>query len=223
VHRTSPLPPSARVLALLIALSAFVIAPFLLWGEQMDALAPQVVQGQRTLWAIALTGMALLVLDVVLPVPSSVVSIALCLLLGPVWGGLAVFIGMVGAFAGGYLLGRLLPAARLRTWVGGPTWDALASKHLPASLMWIAASRPVPVLAEVFAVFAGSVRMPWLPALAAAAASSLLVATAYALAAWLGLSQAESSTAIAVFTAACLPAAGWAGWQWIRRARLQRA
>ena len=203
-------------------LSAFVIIPFLLWGEQMDARAPQAVQGQATQAAVAVTGITLLVLDVVLPVPSSVVSIAMCLLLGPLWGGLAVFVGMVGAFAAGYLLGRLLPVARLRAWVGGPTWDALASKHLPASLMWIAASRPVPVLAEVFAVFAGSVRMPWLPALASAAASSLLVATAYALAAWLGLSQAESSTAIAVFAAACLPAVGWGAWQWIRRSRLQR-
>lgn len=222
VRRVSGLVPWSRVLALLLALAAFVIVPFVIWGEQMDVSAPQVVQDQATKWAIASAGIILLVLDVVMPIPSSVVSIGLCFLLGPTLGGLAVFVGMVGAFVVGFQTGRLMPAARLRKWVGAQTWDALASDHLSASLLWIAASRPVPVLAEVVAIFAGSVRMPFLPSLASAVASSLLVATAYGLAGWLGLSEAGSSTAVLVFSAACLPAASWAAFQWIRRFRLQR-
>jgi uncharacterized membrane protein YdjX (TVP38/TMEM64 family) len=207
----------SRMIVVLLVLFAFVIVPFLIWGDQMDASAPKLVQGQATKWAIAVIGIGLLVADVLLPIPSSVVSISLCLLLGPGFGGLAVFTGMVGAFAAGYLVGHLLPAARLRSWVGAQTWDAFASKRLPAGLLWIAASRPVPVLAEVTAIFAGSVGMPFLPSLSVAALSSLLVSIAYGLAGWLGLQQADSSTALLVFSAACLPAVSWGIFQWIRR------
>jgi len=214
--------PWSRMLVVLLMLFAFVIVPFVIWGDQMDASAPRLVQGQAAKWAIALIGIGLLVADVLLPIPSSVVSISLCLLLGPGLGGLAVFSGMVGAFAVGFLVGRLLPATRLRNWVGAQTWDAFASKRLPASLLWIAASRPVPVLAEVTAIFAGSVGMPFLPSLSVAALSSLLVAIAYALAGWLGLHQAASSTALLVFSAACLPAASWGAFQWLRRSVLAR-
>lgn len=212
----------SRLLFFLLLLVAFVIGPFVLWGGQLDAHAPKLVEGQATKLAIAMIGIGLLVLDVLLPVPSSVVSITLCLLLGPLWGGVTVFAGMVGAFSGGFLLGRLLPAARLREWVGPPTWDLFATKQLPASLLWIAASRPVPVLAEVTSLFAGSLRMPFGPSIAAAALSSLLVASAYALAASLGLHNADFGTPLFVLSAACLPTLSWAALQLIRRSRLEK-
>jgi uncharacterized membrane protein YdjX (TVP38/TMEM64 family) len=197
--------------------AAFVIVPFVIWGERMDANAPEFVQGQATKWAVALAGIGLLVLDVVLPVPSSVVSISLCFLLGPAWGATAVFVGMVGAFVVGFLLGRLLPTTRLRTWVDAQTWDAVSSKHRTGGLWWIAASRPVPVLAEVAAVFAGSLGMPFAPSLAAASLSSLLVSVAYGIAGWLGLQQAGASMSLLVLSAACLPVASWTAYQWWRR------
>jgi len=214
--------PLSRIVALLLLLLAFVIVPFVLWVEQLDATAPRLLRDQPTRWAIAAIGIALLSSDVLLPVPSSVVSVTLCLLLGPVLGGAAVFVGMVGAFALGLLIGRLLPAERLRRWVGADTWDALAAKRLPASLLWIAASRPVPVLAEVTALFAGSVRVPYKASMAVAALASLLVAAAYALAVWVGMpggthgDRAAWSTPLLVFSAACLPAASWIAYRWIR-------
>ena len=133
----------SRMSAVLLVLFAFVIIPFAIWGDRMDALAPELVQRQDTRWAVALIGIGLLVADVLLPIPSSVISISLCLLLGPWLGGFAVFSGMVGAFAVGFLVGRLLPVAQLRAWVGEQAWDALASRRLHASLLWIGASRPV--------------------------------------------------------------------------------
>jgi hypothetical protein len=74
------------------------------------------------------------------------------------------------------------------------------------------------VLAEVTAILAGSLRLPFGPSLLAAAASSLLVAAAYGAAAWLGLDQADSSIAILVICAACIPAASWGVLRVIRRA-----
>lgn len=212
---------SIRLVVLLVLLVTLVIVPFILWGEQLDATAPRLLRDQPTRWAIAVFGVALLCSDVLLPVPSSVVSVTLCLLLGPVMGGVAVFMGMFGAFALGLLIGRLLPAERLRRWIGADTWDALAAKRLPASLLWIAASRPVPVLAEVTALFAGSLRVPMTASLAVAALASLLVAAAYALAVWLGMSDGSQgggwSTPLLAFSAACLPAASWIAYRWIRR------
>ncbi|MBG6077805.1 hypothetical protein [Polaromonas sp. CG_9.11] len=209
------------MLIVVLVLAAFVVVPFIIWGEQMDAHASNFVHDQATRWAIALIGIGLLVLDVILPVPSSLVSISLCMLLGPAWGVPTVFSGMVGAFALGYLIGQLLPAARLRAWVGPETWDAIARRQT-AGMLWIAASRPVPVLAEVTAIFAGTLRLPFGASLAAAAASSLFVAVAYGLAAWVGLEQAGSSTTLLVFSAACLPAASWAALKWLQRPGAQK-
>ena len=208
------------MLLVVLVLVAFVLIPFVIWGEQMDASIPKLVADQTTKWAVALTGIALLVLDLILPVPSSIVSISLCLLLGPAWGAPAVFVGMVGAFVVGYLSGRLLPAARLRAWVGTQVWDSVANHWQTASMLSIAASRPVPVLAEVTAIFAGSLRLPFWRSLIAAGGSSLLVAAAYGMAAYLSLDQGGSSTALLVFFAACLPAVSWAVLQLIRRSRI---
>ncbi len=207
-----------RMLAIVLALVAFVLVPFIIWGEQMDHAVPRLVEDQTTKWAIALTGVALLVADVLLPVPSSIVSISLCLLLGPAWGVPAVFAGMVGAFALGYLAGLMLPAERLRAWVGARTWDSLAAGRQTTGMLWIASSRPIPVIAEVTAILAGSLRLPFGPSLLAAAASSLLVAAAYGAVAWLGLDQADSSIAVLAICAAFLPAASWGALRFIRRA-----
>jgi uncharacterized membrane protein YdjX (TVP38/TMEM64 family) len=209
--------PWVRMLTVVLVLAAFVIVPFMLWGEQMDANMPQLVQDQTTQWAVAWIGIALLVLDVLLPVPSSVVSMSLCFLLGPLWGGLAVLVGMVGAFAAGFWLGQLIPTSRIRSWVGAQTWDAVASTSQTSSLWWIAVSRPLPVLAEVTSVMAGSLRVPFGASFAAAALSSLLVASAYGASAWLGLGQMGSSAALLALSAVCVPAASWAAFQWWRR------
>lgn len=215
-RRSSGLAPLAKMIVVVLAVAAFVIVPFVIWGEQIDARAPNFVHNQAKRWAVALIGVGLLVMDVIFPVPSSIVSISLCMLLGPMWGVPTVFVGMVGAFALGYLLGQLLPATRLRAWVGPETWDAIARRQT-AGMLWIAVSRPVPVLAEVTAIFAGSLRLPFGASLATASASSLFVAVAYGLAAWVGLDQAGSSTPLLVFSAACLPAASWAALKWLQR------
>jgi len=207
----------SKLLAIVLALAIAVIVPFLIWGEQMDSRAPTLLHHQATRWAVAAIGMGLLVADVLLPVPSSIVAVSLCLLLGLPWGPLAVFAGMTGAFVTGYLLGHFLPSTRLRRWVGPRTWDALASRHRTSSLWWIALSRPIPVLAEVTAVFAGSLHLPFLPSLMAASVSAYLVAIAYGLAAWVELQHVSASLALVVLAAVLLPAAGWMSFQWIRR------
>ena len=213
----SPTPDRSRMLIVVAVLVAIVIIPFALWGDQMESAAPRLVQNQAAAWAIAVVGVVLLIADVLLPIPSSVVSITLCLLLGPGWGAAAIFVGMMGAFALGYLVGRLTPVTRLRRWVGPRVWDEVAATAPVARFLWIAASRPVPVLAEVTALFAGTMRLPLAPSLASAGTASLLVAAAYAVIVWLGVHQSSWPIAAFILASALLPAAAWFGCRSMKR------
>lgn len=201
-----------RLAVLTVALLALVLVPFALWGEQLDR---QVVEGLQRLpahyGAIAVIGITLLVIDVLLPVPSSAVAVFLCFSLGPVGGSVAVFIGMVLGFAAGYGLGALVPAPRLRAWIGPPIWDSLvdACTGFGSSLVWIGATRPIPVLAETAAVVAGSLRLSLCRSLVAAAFASAAVAAAYGFATAASNDLASESIAAAVVVAGLLPAASW--------------
>ena len=56
--------------------------------------------------AFAALGIGLLIADVLLPVPSTLVAMALCWRLGPWWGGASVAAGFSLSFVVGYALGR---------------------------------------------------------------------------------------------------------------------
>ncbi len=169
-----------------VALLACVLAPFALWGDALDRAAPQWLDAQDVRLWIAALGIALLMADVLLPVPSSVVAMGLCWSLGPVWGGLAVAVGSLMAFATGYGLGRLVPEDRLRRWVGPALWDRARGQARERALWWIVFARPLPVLAEISALLAGVWRLPPAAAFGSAAAASSMVGALYAACAWLG-------------------------------------
>lgn len=196
-----------RAVLLLLVMLAIVVLPFLLWGDRLEHRLPQWLAGLDGRWLIALVGIVLLVADIGLPVPSSVIAMALCWSLGPLWGGLAVAVGTLLAFAAGYGLGRLVPESRLRHWVGDQVWQRVTDLAHRRALWWIVMARPLPVLAEVSAVLAGVWRVPLLPAFAAATLASALLAIGYALSAWLGR-QTPGGLSILVFALA-LPALFW--------------
>lgn len=175
-----------RLGAFAALLLACVLVPFALWGDALDRVAPQWLDAQDARLWIAAFGIALLIADVVLPVPSSVVAMGLCWSLGPVWGGLAVAIGGLLAFATGYAIGRLVPEAHVRRWVGPALWDRAREQARDRALWWIVFARPLPVLAEISALLAGVWRLPPGAAFASAAAASGMVGALYAACAWLG-------------------------------------
>ena len=130
--------------------------------------------------AAASIGVGLLVADVVLPVPSSLIMIAHGALFGVIKGSCLSLVGSVGAaltaFAlgrrGGPLLDRLVPEdERERADRLLKKWGALA----------IIITRPVPILAETVAILAGASALGWGRMLAAAFAGSLPAALLYAL------------------------------------------
>lgn len=184
-----------------------VLVPFALWGDRLDTAAPQWLHEPNARVVLAVIGVALLIADVVLPIPGSVVAMGLCLSLGPVWGAAAVAAGCLLAFIVGYGLGRLLPEARLRAWIGPVLWDRAREHARGHALWWIVAARPLPVLAEVSALMAGVFRLPPLLAFVPAAAASVVVGALYGASAWLG--QREPGLAGLLAAMLVLPTALW--------------
>jgi uncharacterized membrane protein YdjX (TVP38/TMEM64 family) len=131
-------------------------------------------------WIAAAVGVGLLVVDVALPVPSSLVMIAHGALFGVVGGTLLSLLGSLGAALFGFWIGRR----------GGPLFARLVPederRRADALLQeWgdlaIVVTRPVPILAETVAILAGASPMsPGRMALATLA-GSLPAALLYAL------------------------------------------
>lgn len=161
---------------LLLTITA-ILVPFFLWGEAIDAWTSNFVSHPSGWWTIALVLGGLLALDIVLPIPSSLVSTAAGALLGfP--GGLAVSTaGMTLSCVAGYYLGRGTPAER-----------ALGQQDMTRALAFrdrygdwaIILSRPVPVLAEASIFLAGFVRAPQGRVMAVSTLANLGISAVYA-------------------------------------------
>ncbi|TFH79999.1 3-dehydroquinate synthase [Pseudomonas kribbensis] len=146
----------------LFCFAVLVIASFLLFEQQiqdflnhLDLYLPSSPTQQLNL---ALLLIALLALDVVLPVPSSVVSLLAVAILGSVGGYLVIFIGLCLGAGLGYALGagyfRML-SSRLGLHQRKP--GQMAYRLGTLSLICL---RGVPVLAETSVVAAGMQRYP---------------------------------------------------------------
>jgi uncharacterized membrane protein YdjX (TVP38/TMEM64 family) len=162
-----------------ITLIVFVLVPFFLFEDRFNAFAETVTRGDTARWIVASSIFALLALDVILPVPSSIVSTAAGVLLG-FWSGTAVvWSGMMVACVFGYALGARASAVA-RRFVGDE--GLLRAERLVARYGdWtILVCRPVPVLAEASVIFAGIIRAPFTRFAWLTAASNLGVALGYA-------------------------------------------
>lgn len=157
-------------------------------------------------WLAAPAGVALLVADVVLPVPSSLVMVAHGALFGVVGGSVLSLVGSTGAFLTGFALGRRSAPVVAR--VVPETERRSADRVLERwGSLAILVTRPVPVMAETVAVVAGASSLGWRRAVAAAAVGSLPGALLYALA---GSAAADLGSASAVFAVVVLLGAAMA-------------
>lgn len=159
--------------------------------------------------AAGLIGIALLVADIALPVPSSVVMVALGAELGPVLGSVCAVFGTaaagwlafgVGRVAGPSLLARIPADERARA-------DELLARWGVVALL---ATRPVPVLAETAALAAGASPMRAGRAAWTVAVGSVPVGVVYAVAGSVG---AEASAGALAFGGAVTLALGWVAWR----------
>jgi len=128
----------------------------------------------------AALGVGLLVADVFLPVPSSVVMIAHGALFGTPVGTLLSLAGSLGAAALGFVVGRR--STRLLERLVSPDEKARADQLLQRyGALAVVVTRPIPLLAETTAIMAGASPLGWGKMLGATLAGSLPPALLYAL------------------------------------------
>ncbi|MBU1428941.1 VTT domain-containing protein, partial [Myxococcota bacterium] len=142
-----------------------------------------------------LIGVGLLIIDVLLPVPSSLVMIAHGALYGVIYGALLSLIGGVGAAATGFWMGRrgVGLIERLTSAQERAAADALLRRW---GTLAIILSRPVPMVAETVAILAGTTTLRWRGVLLASALGNLPIAVIYAMT---GASAASLTSSFWIF------------------------
>jgi uncharacterized membrane protein YdjX (TVP38/TMEM64 family) len=151
---------SRCALALAITAAA-ILVPFVLFGAWLEAWTEQTLtsSGPR-----AITGalvVALLAGDIVLPVPSSLISTASGALLGFGIGLAASGVGMTLGAQIGYALGRFGGLPLTKRLISEEALERVSARVRRRGLWMLALTRPVPVLAEASAFWAGIVGIGW--------------------------------------------------------------
>jgi uncharacterized membrane protein YdjX (TVP38/TMEM64 family) len=145
--------------------------------------------------AAAVAGVLLLVADVFLPVPSSLVMVAHGALFGTTAGTILSLVGSTAAALTGFAVGRAGNDA-IRRWVTPAQHDRAGAMLERWGVLAIAVTRPVPILAETVSILAGSSPLTWLQVALSAAAGSLVPSLAYA---WAGSHAGSAVNHLVVF------------------------
>lgn len=198
-------PHRKKLIYILIALFAAILVPFVLWEDAMNAWVAGMLQRQGSKEWIFFLVAFLLMADLVLPVPSSIVSVSSGYLLGFAGGAAASWTGMtlgcvcgyaLGRFAGRGLLCRLLSAEEI----------GLATQDFERRGDWmVVASRPIPMLAEASVIVAGALGRPFGRFVVVCALSNLGISLVYAAAG--AFSAGLNSFLLAFLAAIAIPAA----------------
>jgi|GEM_PF-175408 len=201
---------------LAVAGLAAILVPFAIWEGPVTRWTESFAAdpGNRTTASLVLAG--LLASDVLLPIPSSLVSTACGYLLGFLPGILASWTGMTLGAIVGYVVGSRPAAAVARRLVG----ETELTRAREAENRWgawtLILSRSVPVLAEASVVFAGMTAMPFPRFLAITAGANLGVSAAYA---WVGSQALQANAFLWSFAGAvALPGLAMLGTRLVGRA-----
>ncbi|MFN6269651.1 MAG: TVP38/TMEM64 family protein [Akkermansiaceae bacterium] len=111
-------------------------------------------------WAWLL-GIALLMADLFLPIPGTIVMSALGAVYGFWIGGLLSAIGSMLAGMSGYAVGRFFKESFAKRWLGEKDFEKGKSLFERGGAWVVAMSRALPILPEVLACMAGLLRMPF--------------------------------------------------------------
>lgn len=183
---------------------ATILVPFVLWEEPITDWVRGALESGSPAWLAAVIG-GLLAGDVVLPVPSSLVSTSAGYVFGFVAGTALNWLGMTAGCGFGYGLGATAARAATLRIVGQAELERVSRTQSAWGDWSLAALRAVPVLAEASVVYAGIRRMPIGRFAAICALANLGIATAYAAVGVWALSA--DSFLLAFVGAMALPAA----------------
>lgn len=180
--------PLLRLFGVVLLLAVAVALPFALFGDQIEAVltvdgAVDWMRGTGWAWA---AGVALIVSDIVIPVPSTAVMAGLGILYGPIIGGILSAAGSILAGSTGYWLCRALGPRTAEKLAGSKGLAQARQLFDRWGLVLVAVSRWVPVLPETVAFLAGLIRMPFRRFLAALSLGAVPLGFVFATAGHLG-------------------------------------
>lgn len=204
------------IILAIITLSVILI-PFFLFEESMNAWVQRLTQPGVRSGAIAAAVVALLALDVFLPVPSSIVSTAAGASLGLLPGLAASTAGMTLGSLLGYACGRKYGLPLVRRMVRERDLEQVSARFRRGAGWALAAMRPVPVLAEASALFAGVSRVPLLSYFGVTTMANTGISLVYCAAGARALTTGSLLLAFAASIA--LPGIAMAISRWFRRVR----
>jgi len=153
-----------RLLWIFLVLALIILGTWMIWGGNFDA---RFGLETTAVWLTAhpawggLAGAGLLLADLFLPVPGTVVMSALGYAYGTLMGGLFAVVGSMGAGIAGYGIGRLLPERAARRLLGEIDYEKARLLFARGGGWALALSRALPVLPESLSCMAGLVRMPF--------------------------------------------------------------
>lgn len=213
-----------RLLLIFLVLALLVIIPFLIWGDRIEErmtldATVEWLRGTGS-WAW-LAGLALLLIDLLLPILGTVVMSSLGLIYGWFLGGVIASLGSIGAGLLAYGLCWKM-GRRAASWLAGKNGLEEGERifHSETGGWLVALSRWMPVLPEVVACLAGISRMPFSKFFPALCVGSVPMGFVFA---WIGHSGTENP-ALALLLSAALPPIIWALFRWLylRRSKSQK-
>ncbi len=145
---------------LLFIIVTLVTISFLLWGGSIDNYVVSAIEAnQSNKIIIALILFTILSSDIILPIPSSLLSTFCGLYLGLYYGFFISFTAMTISAAIGYIIGRYFSRSTER-FIGKEDTEKLERFNNKYGSFLLIGLRPVPVLAETSLVFAGMIKYP---------------------------------------------------------------
>ncbi len=197
----------ALALAVLFA-GLFALAHFFGWVSDEELRAWLLARGSAPegRWITAAAVVGLLGVDLLLPIPSSVVMTAAGFLLGPWWGCLASFVGAMGGGFLGFFAVRWGGQAAFERFVGDQETERVRAWFARYGTTAIVLSRPLPMMTEILSCLAGLTDLSWRRFGLASALGTLPVCAVYA---YVGSQGSVDNPWPAVWGAVLLPALGW--------------
>lgn len=142
-------------------LLAIILVPFFLFGDVIEARMEPLFRDSpsTTRWVLGGVGAVALATDILLPIPSSLVSSGCGMALGFPIGAAVSLVGMMAGCWLGYMLGGTAGRKTAEHLVGGVEIHRLETAWKRYGDWALVLFRPIPVLAEASVLFAGMSRM----------------------------------------------------------------
>jgi uncharacterized membrane protein YdjX (TVP38/TMEM64 family) len=175
------MPESWRLVGLIAIVLAIPVIPFLILGTQFEQQVSDWVMAETSSLALGTALIAALSVDIVLPVPSSLVSTLAGARLGIIGGTICSWVGMT--------LGASAAFAIARTWgrsaaerLSGDDWLRRVTRPANRYGSWLLIlTRGLPILAEASVLAMGLAGLSWSKFTVAVGLSNLGIAAAYAI------------------------------------------